>query len=293
MTDGLMSVQTTLPIPSIGSLQAYINAVRSLPMLEADEEEALARRFREQNDLEAARRLVMSHLRFVVRIARGYDGYGLAQGDLIQEGNVGLMKAVKRFDPAYGVRLVSFAVHWVRAEIHEFIVRNWRIVRMATTKAQRKLFFNLRSARRHLGWLRQDEAEDIARELGVEADEVRDMAARLGSFDHSLEVESAEDEGSSVARRALTDQRHDPAVLCEEAVDSQRRSDALNGALACLDARQRRIIQSRWLCEDEQRSTLHELAAELGVSAERVRQLEQRALTQMRSRLGPVAGANG
>jgi len=295
MNQALMSVQTSLPIVPGGSLNAYISAVRAFPILSVTEERELAERFRVHGDLDAARQLVLAHLRFVVRIARGYDGYGLAQSDLIQEGNVGLMKAVKRFDPARGVRLVSFAVHWIRAEIHEFIVRNWRIVRMATTKAQRKLFFNLRGARRSLGWLRPDEAEDIARELGVQARDVHDMDARLTQRDFSLDAPLPGDEsqqGGSLAslQRVMADQRFDPARTFEDTTERDGRAARLNSALAALDPRSRRIIEARWLAEDEEKSTLHELAADLGISAERVRQLEQKALGRLRSALLPAEG---
>ncbi len=291
MNHALMTVQTDFPLVPGSSLGAYISAVRALPLLTAAEETALALRYRATDDLDAARQLVLSHLRFVVRIARGYDGYGLNQSDLIQEGNVGLMKAVRRFDPDRGVRLVSFAVHWIKAEIHEFIVRNWRIVRMATTKSQRRLFFNLRSARKGLGWLRSDEAADIARDLGVETQEVRDMEARLAQRDLSLEgtVMADEAEGAMIARRALADQRFEPARTFEEKSERDRLDRALTAALAALDARSRRIIEARWLVEEGEKATLHDLAAELGVSAERVRQIEQKALTRMRAVLTPAS----
>jgi RNA polymerase sigma-32 factor len=293
MNQAIMTVQTALPAMPGGSLAAYLAAVRAFPILSAAEESELARRYRLFDDLDAARRLVLSHLRFVVRIARGYDGYGLAQSDLIQEGNVGLMKAVRRFDPDRGVRLVSFAVHWIRAEIHDFIVRNWRIVRMATTKAQRRLFFNLRSARRSLGWLRPDEAEDIARELDVEVRELKDMEARLSHRDVSLEggTESDEAEGAALARRALADRRFDPARVYEAAAEGASQEQALAAALATLDPRSRRVVEARWLAEEDGKLTLHELAAEFGISAERVRQIEGKALARLRSALTAHEGA--
>ncbi len=276
-------------IPPLGSLEAYRSAVFALPMLEVEEERALATRFRDENDLDAAWQLVSAHLRFVVRIARGYDGYGLAQADLIQEGNIGLMKAVKRFDPNMGVRLVSFAVHWVRAEIHEFILRNWRIVRVATTKAQRKLFFNLRRSHKRLGWMSQREMEDIADDLGVDAKTVAEMEKRMNAqdtaFDPLIENDSDSDRPKLAPSGYLQDMRFEPSVLVEKEEREHRRSQALAEALEALDERSRKIIVKRWI--DTQKATLHELARECGVSAERIRQLEKKALAKLKMLIDP------
>ncbi len=273
-----------LPTLSAGSLEAYIEAVHRIPMLSAEEERELARRWRREQDLEAARRLVLSHLRFVVHVARGYEGYGLPKADLIQEGNIGLMKAVKRFDPELGVRLVSFAVHWIRAEIHEFILRNWRIVKVATTKAQRKLFFNLRRAKQHLGWMSREERDAVARELGVSAEQVAEMEARLSSRDASLDALPPGEE----ARRlppvaALPDHRADPAEELEGSDWLAHHGARLRQALEGLDERSRDIVTCRWLREP--RATLQELADRYGISAERVRQLEAAALRRLRTAL--------
>ena len=266
----------------IGSLDAYVERVSSLPVLSREEEFELAERFRRDNDLDAARALVLSHLRFVVHIARGYMGYGLPVGDLIQEGNVGLMKAVKRFDPSVGVRLVSFAVHWIRAEIHEYVLRNWRLVRVATTKAQRKLFFNLRRMKKNLAWLSEDETQAVARDLGVEVREVREMEQRLSARDLSFDPAPAEDEGETVFSPAsyLPAENADPAVAVEAAEWEEVTSDSLVDALSRLDARSCRIIESRWLADGK--LTLHDLADEFGVSAERIRQIEAQALKKLR-----------
>ena len=266
----------------VGSLDAYMQAVSQIPVLSQAEEIELAQRFRQENDLDAARKLVMSQLRFVVHIARGYLGYGLPLGDLIQEGNVGLMKAVKRFDPSVGVRLVSFAVHWIRAEIHEYVLRNWRLVRVATTKAQRKLFFNLRRMKKNLAWLSEDETRAVARDLGVEAREVREMEQRLSARDLSFDPTPADDEGETVFSPAayLAADNADPAVAVEHAEWQDVTSDSLADALARLDERSRRIIEARWLGEDK--LTLHDLADEFGVSAERIRQIEAQALKKLR-----------
>ena len=265
----------------IGSLDAYVERVSSLPVLSREEEIELAERFRRDNDLEAARALVLSHLRFVVHVARGYMGYGLPVGDLIQEGNVGLMKAVKRFDPSVGVRLVSFAVHWIRAEIHEYVLRNWRLVRVATTKAQRKLFFNLRRMKKNLAWLSEDETQAVARDLGVEPREVREMEQRLSARDLSFDPTPAEDEDSVYSPAAyLPAEGADPAAAVEQAEWEDATADSLAGALERLDPRSRRIIETRWLSEDK--LTLHDLADEFGVSAERVRQVEAQALKKLR-----------
>jgi len=266
----------------IGSLDAYIERVTSLPVLSREEEVELAERFRDDGDLEAARALVLSHLRFVVHVARGYMGYGLPVGDLIQEGNVGLMKAVKRFDPTMGVRLVSFAVHWIRAEIHEYVLRNWRLVRVATTKAQRKLFFNLRRMKKNLGWLSEDETRAVAHDLGVEAREVREMEQRLAARDLSFDPTPADDDGEGVYSPAayLPADGADPALAVEQAEWEDAASDSLALALEQLDERSRRIIETRWLAEDK--LTLHDLAAEFGISAERVRQIEAQAIKKLR-----------
>ena len=266
----------------IGSLDAYIERVTSLPVLSREEEIRLAEQFRNDGDLEAARALVLSHLRFVVHVARGYMGYGLPVGDLIQEGNVGLMKAVKRFDPSMGVRLVSFAVHWIRAEIHEYVLRNWRLVRVATTKAQRKLFFNLRRMKKNLGWLSEDETRAVALDLGVEAREVREMEQRLSARDLSFDPAPVADDGEGVYSPAayLPADGADPAMAVEQAEWEDAASDSLALALERLDERSRRIIETRWLAEDK--LTLHDLAAEFGISAERVRQIETQAIKKLR-----------
>jgi RNA polymerase sigma-32 factor len=271
-----------LPIPAAGSLENYIQTVNSFPILTQEQETALGRRLRDKDDLSAARELVLSHLRVVVAIARGYMGYGLNQADLIQEGNIGLMKAVKRFDPERGVRLVSFAVHWIRAEIHEFILRNWRIVKVATTKAQRKLFFNLRSLKPGLGAIGLSDAKKIAQQLGVKPSEVVEMETRLSGQDVALEPVGEDDEDNAFAPIAyLAAEAAEPGVLIEQAQTSQRRAAGLEQALSALDPRSRRIIQARWLNED-QSATLHELASEFGVSAERIRQIENKALAKMK-----------
>ncbi len=265
------------------NLDAYIQAVSSIAVLSADQERELAERLYYQNDLEAARQLVMSHLRFVVHIARSYTGYGLSQADLIQEGNVGLMKAVKRFNPEYGVRLVSFAVHWIKAEIHEFILRNWRIVKIATTKAQRKLFFNLRSSKKRLGWLSSDEADAVAKDLGVDPNVVREMESRMAGQDTAFDGYTDDDSDTSYQAPVhyLEDQRYDPATQLEESDWESNASQQLQDALNSLDERSRDILQSRWLDEDN-KATLHELAAKYGVSAERIRQLENNALKKLK-----------
>ncbi|MGC3872684.1 RNA polymerase sigma factor RpoH [Halomonas sp. GXIMD04776] len=267
-------------------LNGYIQAVNGIAVLTADEERELAFRLHENNDLEAARRLVMSHLRFVVHIARSYSGYGLPQADLIQEGNVGLMKAVKRFDPHQGVRLVSFAVHWIKAEIHEFVLRNWRIVKVATTKAQRKLFFNLRSAKKRLAWLNGDEVDAIAKDLNVKPEVVREMEGRLSAFDAGFDASPSEeeDQGYQAPVHYLDDGRYDPATQLEDNDWEEDSSRRLQTALASLDERSRDILSSRWLTENK--STLHELADTYGVSAERIRQLEKNAMKKIRQQLG-------
>ena len=278
---------TTLPLPSVGSLDNYIQAVNRIPLLSQEEEVALATRFQEQQDLEAARSLVLSHLRLVVSIARGYRGYGLPYSDLIQEGNVGLMKAVKRFDPNRGVRLVSFAVHWIRAEIHEFVLRNWRIVKVATTKAQRKLFFNLRSMKPGLGALSGDEVDAVATELNVRREDVTEMETRMGGHDIALDPATDDDDDSFAPISYLPAIDEDPGRVLEHEEGVRNRSEGLAHALATLDQRSRRIIESRWLREEDP-LTLHQLADEFGISAERVRQVEAQAMKKMRLLMAPV-----
>lgn len=266
----------------VGSLDAYIQAVGSIPVLSKEDEQAMAIRFREDEDLEAARDLVMAHLRFVVHIAKGYTGYGLPLSDLIQEGNVGLMKAVKRFDPNYDVRLVSFAVHWIRAEIHEFVLKNWRIVKVATTKAQRKLFFNLRKAKKSLAWLSADETEAVAKDLGVSAKEVNEMEKRLHSRDAIFDpAPDADDDRNFTPAAYLPSPDADPATLVETADWNTDAKTRMASALEILDDRSRRILEKRWLTENKM--TLHELAAEYDISAERIRQLEVNAIKKLRN----------
>jgi RNA polymerase sigma-32 factor len=270
----------------LGSLDHYIQAAHSIPMLSAEEEYELATRLRRDNDIDAARRLVLAHLRFVIHVARGYAGYGLQLSDLIQEGNVGLMKAVKRFDPEVGVRLVSFAVHWIRAEIHEFVLRNWRLVKVATTKAQRKLFFNLRRAKKHLGWLSKDEAEAVAKDLGVTPREVTEMEQRLSGRDISFDPDPEDDEEFAPVAY-LPSPNSDPAESVERSDwegDSQER---LERALEKLDDRSRAILARRWLTDEK--ATLHELAAEYHVSAERIRQIEASAIAKLKAQMLPAA----
>jgi RNA polymerase sigma-32 factor len=281
-----------LPIPSAtGSLDSYIQTVNRFPILSQQEETDLARRLRDHEDLDAARQLIVSHLRVVVSVARGYLGYGLQQADLIQEGNIGLMKAVKRFDPERGVRLVSFAVHWIRAEMHEFILRNWRLVKIATTKAQRKLFFNLRSMKSGLNTLSHDEVKAMAATLGVKPAEVVEMETRLGGQDVALEPLNDDGEESYAPIAYLADANAEPGRVLEHAQEEQQRGEGLTNALASLDPRSRRIIETRWLKEKDQ-ATLHDLAAEFGVSAERIRQIEVKAMQKMRSHMSAAAGAH-
>ena len=278
-----------LPIPAAGSLDNYIQTINSFPILTQEQETGLARRFRDSNDLNAARDLVLSHLRVVVAIARGYMGYGLPQADLIQEGNIGLMKAVKRFDPERGVRLVSFAVHWIRAEIHEFILRNWRIVKIATTKAQRKLFFNLRSLKQRLGTLGSADVKAIAKQLGVKTDEVVEMETRLAGQDVALEPATDDDDDNTYAPIAyLAADEAEPGALVEQEQTARLRSAGLEQALEQLDPRSRRIIEARWLNEQGS-ATLHDLAGEFGVSAERIRQIENKALSKMKGAMAAAA----
>jgi RNA polymerase sigma-32 factor len=271
----------------LGSLDAYLERVSRIPVLSRDEERSLAERYRKHEDLDAARQLVLSHLRFVVHIARGYSGYGLPVGDLVQEGNVGLMKAVKRFDPAQNVRLVSFAVHWIRAEIHEYVLRNWRLVKIATTKAQRKLFFNLRRMKKNLTWLSAEETAAVARDLGVSPGEVTEMEKRLAARDMSFDPTPESDEEEVYSPAAyLSAPDADPAEQVESAEASEDDSDRLRGAMDSLDARSRDIVSSRWMVEDK--ATLHELADKYGVSAERIRQIEQSALGKLRGLMAPA-----
>jgi RNA polymerase sigma-32 factor len=278
-------VANNLPVPSaIGSLDAYIGAVHQIPVLSVEEEQALARRFHDEDDLDAARELVHSHLRFVVHVARGYSGYGLQLGDLIQEGNIGLMKAVKRFDPAVGVRLVSFAVHWIRAEMHEFILKNWRIVKVATTKAQRKLFFNLRKSKKRLGWLNAEEVRAVARDLNVPEREVLEMESRLSGRDVGFDLTSDDDDDHAPPAPAayLMAHEEDPSQAYERIDSEDNQLDLLREGLGKLDARSRDIIKRRWLDADS-KITLQELADEYGVSAERIRQVEANALKKMKA----------
>lgn len=276
-------VANNLPVPGrVGSLDAYISAVHRIPVLSVEEEQSLARRYRSEEDLEAARQLVTSHLRFVVHVARGYSGYGLQLSDLIQEGNIGLMKAVKRFDPDHGVRLVSFAVHWIRAEMHEFILKNWRIVKVATTKAQRKLFFNLRKSKKRLGWLNAGEVKAVAADLGVPEKTVLEMESRLSGRDIGFEapVDAGDDDRPAPAA-FLMDDDADPYDNVADADQKQDRLQTLSAAMSELDARSRDIVQRRWL-DDDNKATLQELADEYGVSAERIRQVEANAMKKMR-----------
>jgi RNA polymerase sigma-32 factor len=273
------ALELQIPYP-LGSLGNYIGAVNHVPMLTLEEEHALATRFRKDGDIEAARKLVMSHLRFVVRVARGYSGYGLAQGDLIQEGNIGLMKAVKRFDPEVGVRLVSFAVHWVRAEMHEFILRNWRIVKVATTKSQRKLFFNLRSSKKRLGWMNDDEVKAIAKDLNVEPKDVLLMEERLSAHDPSFDINPADDDDHVAPAAYFADSRFEPSQQLEALESEHNSKEQLFGALDELDERSRDIVTRRWLCEPKE--TLQQLAGKYAISAERIRQIEKSAFATLR-----------
>ena len=278
-----MSNALALPVNlSVGTFDAYLNVVRQMPKLNADEERELALRFKDHGDLAAARELVMANLRFVVHVARGYSGYGLPMPDIIQEGNIGLMKAVKRFDPEVGVRLVSFAVHWIRAEIHEYVIKNWRIVKVATTKAQRKLFFNLRKSKQNLGWLSNDEAAAIAKDLEVDLSTVYEMEKRMDNRDMAFDMPADDTSEDSYTFPASYLQQHgaDPAVLLENADWEGREQDKLSEALAELDERSLDILSSRWL--SDKKATLHELAERYSVSAERIRQLEQNAMKKLR-----------
>lgn len=278
MSTHLQPIQQLVPG---GDLSAYIQSVGSIPVLSAERERELAEDLFYHGNVEAARQLVMSHLRFVVHIAKSYKGYGLAQADLIQEGNVGLMKAVKRFDPEKGVRLVSFAVHWIKAEIHEYVLRNWRIVKIATTKAQRKLFFNLRSAKKQLSWLSNDEVHAVAADLGVDVAEVRRMEGRLSSVDVGFDADTDDERGPVAPVHYLEDHSADPALLLESDNLEESNHQNLSLALSELDERSRDILQSRWL--GDTKATLHDLADRYGVSAERIRQLEQAAMKKLRA----------
>jgi RNA polymerase sigma-32 factor len=265
----------------VGSLDGYIDRVSQIPVLSKEDELALAVRFRSEGDLDAARQLVLSHLRFVVHIARGYLGYGLPMGDLVQEGNVGLMKAVKRFDPGVGVRLVSFAVHWIRAEIHEYVLRNWRLVKVATTKSQRKLFFNLRRMKKNLAWLSEEETRAVAKDLGVEVSDVREMEQRLSARDMSFDPTPDTDEEESYSPAMyLPASNADPAIEVEREEWEEDSSERLSVALEKLDERSRSILKRRWMTDDK--ATLHELADEYGISAERVRQVETNAINKLK-----------
>ena len=297
-----MSLPMTLPAPiSAGSIDAYIQAVNRIPLLSADDERALATRLRQSNDLEAAGQLVLSHLRLVVSVARGYLGYGLPHADLIQEGNIGLMKAVKRFEPGRGVRLVSFAIHWIKAEMHEYILRNWRLVKVATTKAQRKLFFNLRSMKRGLAPLTADEIKHVAATLKVKPEEVVEMETRLAGRDIAFEADDDDDEAAyAPAQYLAADPEAEPSRVLEAEEDGDGDAAGLKSALAALDPRSRRIVEARWLKEKDG-ATLHDLAAEFKVSAERIRQIETKAMEKMKGvlqsqdtpRLLPAAPALG
>ena len=273
----LTNLQFALPV---GSINSYIHSVNQVPILTFEEEQRLAKLLRDHDDIEAARQLVMSHLRFVVKIARGYSGYGLQQSDLIQEGNIGLMKAVKRFDPDVGVRLVSFAVHWARAEMHEFILRNWRVAKLATTKAQRKLFFNLRSSKKRLGWLNQKEINEVAEDLGVKPSDVVEMEKRMSNYDATLEPRLDDDESCNMPINYLENNEAGPEELLENEQNISNQQETLKNAVSLLDDRSRNIISNRWLAE--KKVTLHELAAIHNISAERVRQIENTAIKKLK-----------
>jgi len=286
---GALTLNSKFAVPGT-SIDGYAQAIKTIPMLSVEEERQLAERFSGgEGDLEAARVLVMSHLRFVMHIAHSYQGYGLPQADLIQEGNIGLMKAVKRFDPTLGVRLVSFAVHWIRAEIHEYILRNWRIVKVATTKSQRKLFFNLRSAKKRLGWLTSEEVEKVAQDLGVTPQEILEMEMRLTTYDLAFDAPiDSDDEAEMLSPSGyLEDSRYDPAILVEQDEWEQHGHSQLHQALKKLDARSQDILQKRWL--NENKMTLQELATQYHVSAERIRQIENNAMKKLKANISLVA----
>jgi len=279
-TPALRSIR--MPVPLAGGVDAYMQSVARIPLLTPAEETDLAKRLHDGGDLGAARQLVLSNLRFVVHIARGYQGYGLQLADLIQEGNIGLMKAVKRFDPEVGVRLISFAVHWIKAEIHEFILKNWRIVKIATTKAQRKLFFNLRKSKTHLGWMNQSEVEAVARDLKVKPEEVMQMEARLGGHDVSFNAAPADGDDSAYGPEDYLADSHDEVAAIEQHEWQDRRETRMHDALQQLDARSQDILRRRWLGGDNSKSGLQELGDEYGVSAERIRQIEAAAMKKIR-----------
>ncbi len=289
MSKALSLTFNTLPVFQGQDLDSYKQSIKKIPVLTAEQERELAERFHKENDIEAARQLVMSHLRFVLYIAQSYRGYGLPEADLVQEGNIGLMKAVKRFDPSIGVRLVSFAVHWIRAEIHEFILRNWRIVKVVTTKAQRKLFFNLRSMKKRLGWLNATEVENVAKDLGVRAKDVLEMEKRLSAQDVAFDAPSdSDDEDNVFAPSAyLEDNNYDPALLVEQTNWEAHSYHQLHSALKKLDARSQDILQKRWL--DENKATLKDLAEHYNVSAERIRQIESNAMKKIRENMTLLA----
>jgi RNA polymerase sigma-32 factor len=281
------SLQLQFAVPS-GSLESYLSAARNIPILSAEEERELAVQLQDHGDLEAAQKLVLSHLRFVAHVARSYSGYGLSLADLVQEGNIGLMKAVKRFDPTFGVRLISFAVYWIRAEIHEFILRNWRIVKVATTKAQRKLFFNLRSKKKQLGWFSNDEVNAVAEDLGVKRTDVLEMEKRLSGLDIGFDGPDDNDENIAPApANYLEDTSLEPARLVEQSDWSENQESRLYAALKNLDERSRDILQQRWLTDNK--STLHQLADQYGISAERIRQLESNAIKKLKNIIGEAA----
>ena len=282
-----MTQALTFPtLSAVGNIDAYIQAAKHFPILSQEDEFRLAKRFRDENDVEAARQLVLSHLRLVISIARGYLGYGLPHADLIQEGNIGLMKAVKRFDPTHGVRLVSFAMHWIKAEIHEYVLKNWRMVRVATTKAQRKLFFNLRSMKPGSEALTPTQVADVAHQLSVKEDEVVEMETRLSGHDLAFEANNDEDDAFAPVAY-LQDNRSEPSRVLESRARDHLQGAGLQAALGSLDERSRRIVEARWLADDP--ATLHDLAAEFGVSAERIRQIEAKAMQKMRASLAPLA----
>ncbi|MAS83975.1 MAG: RNA polymerase sigma factor RpoH [Legionellales bacterium] len=278
MIKKLPNIQYALPV---GSIDCYIHSVNQVPILSLDEEQNLARLLQNEGDIDAARQLIMSHLRFVVKIARGYNGYGLQQADLIQEGNIGLMKAVKRFNPDVGVRLVSFAVHWIRAEIHEFILKNWRVVKIATTKAQRKLFFNLRSSKKRLGWLNQKEINEVAKDLGVKPADVIEMEKRMSNYDAAFETDLDDDSITYQPSQYLQNDDCSPEELLENEQNVSNEHENLQSALSLLDDRSKDIVSKRWL--NEKKATLHDLAAIHNISAERVRQIESSAIKKLRN----------
>jgi RNA polymerase sigma-32 factor len=290
MNNMLQAFTPTLPA---SSLDSYIHYANKLPMLTLAEEQAYAKQVHENSDLDAAKKLILPHLRYVIKVARGYLGYGLSLGDLVQEGNIGLMKAVKRFNPEVGVRLVSFAVHWIKAEIHEFILKNWRIVKMATTKAQRKLFFNLRKMKKRLGWFSKQEIDDVAKDLGVKPHEVEQMEARLNRTDSAFDGYADQDDSATQVAFApaqyLEDNSANPETLYEETTTAASEKQSLLQAMQSLDERSKTVVQARWL--DDKKQTLHDLAAKLGVSAERIRQIEQAAFKKIKAHIGDESAA--